>query len=216
MPMVQEMIANISGKEINPQEVNPDDAVALGAAIQGTLRQIEEVTSGTSGTTAKEDIPDAVIDRFISPDGAPKVTVVDGATHNLGLVVVNSEGNNVIHVMIPKMTAVPCEKVGAFGTVEENQPSALVVVVQGLEDDMLKDEIPDFEEYKLGECPLELPCLPRGSQVQVTYKYNLDQTLEVTAEGPDGRTANTTIQRETLDEAEVIEATQNLQHLEVE
>ena len=217
MPMVQEMIANISGKEINPQEVNPDDAVALGAAIQGTLRQIEEITREKSDIAAAEDIPDAVIDRFISPDGAPKVTVVDGATHNIGLVVVNSEGNNVIHVMIPKMTAVPCEIVDTFGTVVPNQPSALVVVVQGLEDDMLKDEITKFEEYKLGECRLELPPgLPKGSPIQVTYKYNLDQTLEVTAEGPDGRTANATIQRETLDEAEVIEATQNLQRLEVE
>ena len=39
MPMIQEMIAEISGKAINPQEVNPDDAVALGAAIQGTRLQ---------------------------------------------------------------------------------------------------------------------------------------------------------------------------------
>ena len=36
MPMIREMIAEISGKEINPLEVNPDDAVALGAAIYAT------------------------------------------------------------------------------------------------------------------------------------------------------------------------------------
>ena len=37
MPMVREMIAKVSGKEINPQEVNPDEVVALGAAIQGVF-----------------------------------------------------------------------------------------------------------------------------------------------------------------------------------
>ncbi len=218
MPMVQEMIAKISGKEINPQEVNPDDAVALGAAIQGTLRQIEEVASGTSDTAAAEDIPDAVIDRFISPNGAPKVTVVDGATHNLGLVTVNREGKDVIHVMIPKMTAVPCEIVDTFGTVIESQTSALVVIVQDLDHDRLKDEIIAFEEYKLGECLLEgLPSgLPQGAPIHVTYKYNLDQTLEVTVKGPNGEIANATLERSTLDEAEVAEATRNLQRLEVE
>ena len=42
------------------------------------------------------------------------------------------------------------------------------------------------------------------------------RTLEVTAEGPDGRTANVTIQRSTLDEAEVSEATMHMKRLEVE
>ena len=217
MPMVQEMIAQISGKEINPREVNPDDAVALGAAIQGTLRQIEEVKSGTSNTAATEDIPDAVIDRFIGSDGAPKVTVVDGATHNLGLVYLK-EGKEAIYVMIPKMTAVPCEIVDTFGTAEENQTSVLFDVVQGLDHDKLKDEIFAFEENKLGECRLEgLPSgLPRGAPIHVTYKYNLDQTLEVTVKGPNGEIANATIERRTLDEAEVAEATKHLQRLEVE
>ena len=32
MPMIQNMITQISGKTINPQEVNPDEVVALGAA----------------------------------------------------------------------------------------------------------------------------------------------------------------------------------------
>ena len=73
MPMVREMIENISGKEINPNEINPDEAVALGAAIQGTLRQISESDAATA------DVSDAVIERFIGPDGAPKVTVTDGA-----------------------------------------------------------------------------------------------------------------------------------------
>ena len=224
MPMVQGMIAKISGKEINPREVNPDDAVALGAALQGTLRQIDEVTSRTSDTAATEDIPDAVKDRFIGPTGAPKVTVVDGATHNLGTVLVETplpanieDRIYYIHVLIPKMTPIPCEEEDVFTTVEANQTGLRVDVIQGLEQNQKEDESIKFDDFKLGECTVPLPSgSPEGTPVRVTYKYNLDQTLEVTVEGPDGRTANVTIERPTLDEAEVAEATMHLQRLEVE
>ena len=209
MPMVQEMIFEISGKPINPMEVNPDEAVAIGAALQGTLRQISEESAA--------DLPDAVVDRFLGADGTAKVTVTDGATHNLGLVILNAQHEEVVHVMIPKMTNVPCEMADYFGTVNANQSSALIQVVQGLEQDQQETDGSMFEEHKLGECLLELPSgLPRGARVDVTYKYNLDQTLEVTAQGPDGRTATATIERQTLDAEEVVQAAKELQTLEVE
>ena len=209
MPMVQAMISEISGKPINPMEVNPDEAVAIGAALQGTLRQISEESAA--------DLPDAVVDRFLGADGTAKVTVTDGATHNLGLVILNAQHEEVVHVMIPKMTTVPCEMADHFGTVNANQSSALIQVVQGLEQDQQETDGSMFEEHKLGECLLELPSgLPRGARVDVTYKYNLDQTLEVTAQGPDGRTATATIERQTLDAEEVAQAARELQTLEVE
>lgn len=209
MPMVQAMISEISGKQINPMEVNPDEAVAIGAALQGTLRQISEESAA--------DLPDAVVDRFLGADGTAKVTVTDGATHNLGLVILNAQHDEIVHVMIPKMTNVPCEMADHFGTVNANQSSVLIQVVQGLEQDQQETDGSMFEEHKLGECLLELPSgLPRGARVDVTYKYNLDQTLEVTAQGPDGRTATATIERQTLDAEEVAQAARELQTLEVE
>ena len=209
MPMVREMLAEISGKEINPMEVNPDEVVALGAAIQGTLRQISE--------GAAAELPDAVVDRFIGADGEAKVTVTDGATHNLGLVIRNAQDDEIVHVMIPKMTTVPCEMADEFGTVRANQSSVLIRVVQGLEQDQQETDGITFEEHKLGECLLGLPSgLPRGARIDVTYKYNLDQTLEVTAQGPDGRVAKATIERRTLDVEAVAQAAKNLQTLEVE
>ena len=209
MPMVQAMISEISGKPINPMEVNPDEAVAIGAALQGTLRQISEESAA--------DLPDAVVDRFLGADGTAKVTVTDGATHNLGLVILNAQRDEIVHVMIPKMTTVPCEMADQFGTVNANQSSVQIQVVQGLEQDQQETDGSMFEEHKLGECLLELPSgLPRGARVDVTYKYNLDQTLEVTAQGPDGRTATATIERQTLDAEEVAQAARELQTLEVE
>ena len=217
MPIVQEMIASMSGKEINPHHVNPDEAVALGAAIQGTLRQISEQPDAT------EDMTEAVIERFIGPDGSPKVTVTDGATHNLGLVVLNAQRESIIHVMIPKMTAVPCEMTDEFGTVDEGQRSVLIEVVQSLDHDKRKDEIDVFEAYKLGECLLELPPdLPQSTPIQVTYKYNLDQVLEVTAKSlsSDKATAAyevfSVIERPTLNEEEVAQAQSEIRDLKVE
>ena len=216
MPMVREMIANISGKKVNPHEVDPDQVVALGAALQGTLHQIPESTIATT------DVPDMVIDRFFGQDGAPKVTVTDGATHNLGLVVLNSLREPIIHVMIPKMTAIPCEKEDSFRTVEDNQRSVLIEIVQGLEQDQLKDEIDIFEDYKLGECTLELPQgLPEGSPVRIIYSYNRNQLLEVTATALSSSDAKgvfdlfSVIERPTLDTEEVAQAQTDLQGLVV-
>ena len=127
MPMIREMVKTISGKEINPYEVNPDESVAIGAAIQATLRQI----SGDS--PAAVDIPDPVSDRFIGANGAPKVTVIDGATHNLGIIVLNAKGERINDIIIPKMTPVPCEKAKRYVTRTDNQKTALIRVTQGLE-----------------------------------------------------------------------------------
>ena len=119
--------------------------------------------------------------------------------------------------MISKMTSVPCEVNDTFYTVEDNQPGVRIEVVQGLEENQLIDEIFQFEDFKLGECELALPSgMPAHTPFDVTYKYNLDQTLEVTAQGPDGRTANVKIDRSTLDATEVAEATKRVENLEVE
>ena len=218
MPTVQEMIVNLAEKEVNLHEINPDEAVALGAAVQGTLHQISEQASETTANMA-----DAVIERFIGADGTPKVTVTDGATHNLGLVVLNPQREHVIDVMIPKMTPVPCEITKRFGTADEGQRSVLIEVVQSLEQDQRKDEIDLFEAYKLGECTLELPQnLPQGAPIQVTYTYNLDQVLEVTAKSlsTDKATAAyevfSIIERPILNQEEVVQAQSDMRDLKVE
>ena len=226
MPMVQEMITNISGKTINPQEVDPDAVVALGAAVYGVLRKIDP--DQDEEPYDADDIPDTVKDQYLDSTGQIAIEIVDGATHNLGLTPVktvddvpvkNADGEyqQYVHVMIPKMEPVPCKKQGEFKTLEDNQPGTLIEVVQRLEQGQLKEDITDFEEYKLGECVLELPPgLPRGTSIEVIYEYTADGTLEVTAVGPDGRTVNVTIERETLTEEEVADAKEHLQHLTIE
>ena len=217
MPMVREMVETISGKKINPHEVNPDETIAIGAAIQATLHQIAE------GNTEVADVPDPVIDRFIGQDGDPKVTVIDGATHNLGIIVRNSQNEKIHDIIIHKMTPVPCKCTNQYGTLKDDQRGALIEVMQSLDQDQQEDKYTKFDDYKLGECRLDLPPgLPKSSPVEVTYKYNLDQTLEVTAKSINSNEPTaiwdvfSVIKRPTLDAEEVVEASKKLQELDVE
>ena len=227
MPMVQEMITEISGKTINPKEVDPDAVVALGAAVYGEIRKLDPEPG--EEVQEADDIPDAIKDQYLDSKGQIAIEIIDGATHNLGLILVKTEDGQpvktadgeyqqYVHVMIPKMEPIPCKKQDEFKTVEDNQPTILIEVVQRLEQDQLKEDITDFEkEYKLGECVLEMPPgLPRGTSIEVTYEYTADGTLDVTAVGPDGRTVKATIERETLNVEEVADAKEHLQHLTIE
>ena len=213
MPFVRDMIADISGKKINPTEVNPDEVVAHGAAIYACVRQIELEEGGTPGI----NVPAGISGRILDSTGNLKVHVVEGATHNLGLTPVNDDGEKYIDVMIPKMTDVPCEVVNTYVTVEDDQRNMLIEVVEGLEQDVLTESILDFDEKKIGECLLEgiPPNQPQGYPVSVTYKYNLDGRLEVIAKGKNGEEVQAEFQRKTLTEDEAKEAAQHVQDLKV-
>ena len=106
---------------------------------------------------------------------------------------------------------------------DNNQRSVLIEVVQSLEHGQPKNDIDLFDEYKLGECTLELPSgLPAGFPVHITYKYNFDQVLEVTAKSLSHRGATAVydvfsiIKRPTLDEEAVTQAQTDMQGLTVE
>ena len=210
MPMIQNMLADLTGKSLNPQELNPDEAVALGAALHGTLRQIRDQPASAQPLAA------ALTQRYGSAD----VEIIDGATHSLGVIVHRggAEGKRVNHVMIDKMEPIPCTKTdGGFGVHAANQECVVLRVVQGLAHGRAEDRGLKFDTYAIGECVLELPPgTPRGAQVIITYKYNHDQTLEVEAVGPDGRVAKISINRGTLDADAVTSATSALQRLSVE
>ncbi len=209
MPMIQEMVRGISCKDINPQEVNPDDAVALGAAIHAALREIEDEPDENAG------VAEAIKERY----GASAIRVIDGASHSLGVVLVGSdERTEYNHVMIEKMTEVPCARDQRdLWTVVENQSKVVFRVVQGLDDRQEETSEIRFADYQIAEMVLPLPRgLPKHAPLHLTYKYNTDQTLEVTATGPDGTVKRAQINRSTLGDREVTQATVHMQRMEVE
>ena len=67
----------------------------------------------------------------------------------------------------------PVEMKNSFGTAKANMKNAIVRVVEG------ESTVPG-ECTPLGICDIELPpFLPKGSPVELTYRYDENQVLEV-------------------------------------
>lgn len=101
MPLVQKKVEEFFGKKGN-QSVNPDEVVAVGAAVQGAV---------LSGDSSVQDI-----------------TLLDVTPLSLGIEVNMGE----MHVLIPRNTTIPNEKTeDMFTTAVDNQPAIDIKVLQG-------------------------------------------------------------------------------------
>ncbi|MDZ4815643.1 MAG: Hsp70 family protein [Verrucomicrobiota bacterium] len=202
-PMVREMIGKTSGKDLN-EELNPDEAVSLGAAVQGILCHIDEsINLGTN------EVAPETIKQFSGANGG-LMRVSNITSHSLGIVLWNDTSHEeYVFPMINKMTPIPTEIKNTFGTASANMKKVVVRVVEG------ESTVPD-ECTKLGTCDIELPpYLPKGTPVDVIYKYNANQILEVVVKVQD-KTARVEIQRSGgLNSAEVDKAREHLTLLNV-
>lgn len=195
MPMIREAIAEISGKEIE-LPVDPDTAVALGAAIRG-----EDVLN-LSQSAAKE----------------PKTELINVTSKPLGVVIRDNETRKyVVDEMIPMGQEIPCDVKRPFRPEEAGQESVEIIVVQGLDKDNPID-IRKLNEnpHVIGNFTLKMPPGVRTADlIQVVYKYNSDEIVEVEAIGPDGRTKKVAIETSGLAPEEVKEAARFLQRQEI-
>jgi molecular chaperone DnaK len=184
MPMVREMISQLSSVPV-VDDLNPDEAVAVGAAIQAILSLLrEEEISGV------RTLPEDTRKQFASREGG-LIQVTNITSHTLG-VVLWDEGHleEYVYPMIRKMTPMPAMAKNSFGTASANMPRAVVRIVEG------ESTLPG-ECTPLGLCDVELPAfLPKGSPVELTYEYNANQVLEVSVNAS-GNQAKVTIERNT-------------------
>ncbi|HEX8312785.1 MAG TPA: Hsp70 family protein, partial [Chthoniobacteraceae bacterium] len=195
MPSVREMIKNLTSVPI-ADDVSPDEAVAIGAAIQGILALLNE-----EDKLGERVLPIEVREQFSSDDGS-LIKVTNITTHTLGVVLWDdSKVEEYVFPMIRKMTPMPVETKNSFGTAKANMKNAIVRVVEG------ESTVPS-ECTPLGICDIELPpFLPKGSPVELTYSYDENQVLEVVVEAY-GRQNRVSIARNTgLSENEIETAT---------
>ena len=204
MPMVREIISALSPAALIA-DVNPDEAVALGAAIQATLSMLhEEEASG------EKLLPEDTRQQFSSREGR-LMEVTDITSHTLGVVLWDEASlEEYVFPMIRKRTAIPATAKNLFGTANPNMPRAVVKIVEG------ESTLP-AECTPLGTCDITLPpFLPKGSPVELSYEYNANQVLEVAVEAC-GQRASVSIERNTgLAQGEIEQAAAALGELKVE
>src|SRR4029077_7554757 len=184
MPMIREMIGRLSSAPL-VDDVNPDEAVALGAAIQGILSLLHE-----EDRSGEKVGPAETRQQFSSRDGG-LIQVTNITSHTLGVVLWDETNlEEYVFPMIRKMHAIPAKASNSFGTAAANMQRVIVKIVEG------ESTLPT-ECTPLGVCDVELPpFLPKGSPVELTYAYNANQVLEVAVHAG-GNEKTVTIERNT-------------------
>ena len=203
MPMIREMLEKLTGMQLT-DSVNPDEAVAVGAAVQAVLCLLEEQKA-----TGKKLVDDATRDQFTTKEGAlMEITTI--ASHTLGVVIWNKQdGREEVFPMIKKGTKLPCEVTNRFGTSKPDMRQVTIRVAEGEKTDP-KGCSP------LGAAFIELPeKLPQGTPISVTYRYDANQILEVIAK-VEGREVTTKINRNAgLSDTELDKAKMNFSRIQV-
>jgi molecular chaperone HscC len=150
MPVVRKAVARMFGRFPNAN-VNPDEAVAIGAAVQAGLKA-----------------RDAALKEVVLTDVCPFSLGVETA-RKLG---VGQYESGIFTPIIERNTTVPASRSKTFSTVDPNQDRVRVRVYQG--ESRLVDE-----NVLIGELDVPVPRGPAGQLVECRFSYDINGLLEV-------------------------------------
>jgi molecular chaperone DnaK len=180
MPSVINMMKELGGKDPYA-DLSPDEAVAMGAAIQAAILQARHRDTGMA-------VPKELSERL------ENVKQVNVNSHSLGILALDPQtGKDSNFVLIRRNTPIPCSYQQRFVTRGPNQQRVRVRILEG--------DAPDPTAcYEIGQCIITdlPPNLPDRSPVEVTYSFDANGRIEVHAKDvTGGREARTEIERAT-------------------
>ena len=160
MRQVPEFVTALSGSRPS-LEVNPDEVVALGAALQGAI------TSNRSGSSLPVPIVSAAGERLSN------VTVHDVTAHSLGVVAFDDDMRLANSIMIPRGSTIPAMRSEVFGTMSDYQDVWECEVTEGEDQDLTY-----VRRVATGE--IRLPGRYRaGAPMEVSLGYDENATVHV-------------------------------------
>ncbi len=150
-PVIRRFVSKLF-KMIPDTNINPDEAVALGAAIQGAMKERKEAIK--------------------------EVILTDVCPFTLGTEVVREWENHqyesgVFCPIIDRNTVIPASRTERLYTVRDNQDKIRINVLQG-------ESRFAANNLSLGELLIDIPAGKAGEEsVDVTYTYDINSILEV-------------------------------------
>lgn len=173
IPAVQEAVKNFFGKEPS-KGVNPDEVVAVGAAIQGAILNKEE--------------------------GVGDIVLLDVTPISMGIEAHNQfDPMGRMAKIIDAQTTIPCKKSQTFTTAVDNQSAVTIVVLQG-ERTYAKDckTIGTFNLEGIAPAKAGIP------QIEVSFDIDANGVLNVSAKDKGtGKEQKITISNSNLSDAEI-------------
>ncbi|MCM3142272.1 molecular chaperone HscC [Brevibacillus sp. MER 51] len=150
MPIIKSTVSKMFGR-LPYSQINPDESVAIGAAIQVALKERNEALK--------------------------EIILTDVCPYTLGTDIVKrtASGFEDGHYLpiIERNTPIPVSKVKRLYTVNDDQTAILTEIYQG-ESRRVENNI------KLGELKVEVPKGPAGQQsIDIRYTYDINGILEV-------------------------------------
>ncbi len=151
MPIISSFVARLFGR-LPSSHIDPDEAVALGAAIQ-------------AGMKAR----DKALNDIVLTDVCPY-------TLGIGVSIENESGGHEsghYSPIIDRNSVVPISRIERFCTIKDSQSKMNIEVYQG-ESRLTQNNI------RLGEFTVKIPAAPKGEQtVDVRFTYDINGILEV-------------------------------------
>lgn len=184
MPLVRQTVARLFGR-FPRHDLNPDEAVALGAGVQAGMV-----------------MADAAVEDIVLTDVMPFTLGVEVVKRHYGQI---EEG--FFLPLIERNTFLPVSKMQSVCTVYPNQSQVILKVYQG-EGRRVKDNI------LLGEMTVSVPPRPAGEvALDIRFTYTLDGLLEVECSQDEGIAASRLVIEKTpgqMSEQQIAESLQRL------